>query len=316
MKNTVLFLALFTLGTILSAEEWKTSRRSLWEAEGENHYSCNLSGTEKKWNVIGLKKDLEPEKFYRLSFFSKGECPKDSLRIGIIRADKNRLNFRADLRKNWTKHQQIFYSKAGGLAELIFSLPKNKKCTAEIRGIELAEVPESELTGNLYPEGDAEDSAIGTGNWNLLSHELPDLLSIEPNKDFLAGEWNFALKISPVKKGAVGIKSRYIPITPGKKYRFSFWAKANRKTGLHYIISLWSPEKHSGKHFWKRSLAVLSTEWMPYSMEVEIPDDLEKYPDLAGRILYLCFRVPNNQETAEIRLDDIVFEETDGTKAK
>ena len=52
MKNTVLFLALFTLGTILSAEEWKTSRRSLWEAEGENHYSCNLSGTEKKWNVI------------------------------------------------------------------------------------------------------------------------------------------------------------------------------------------------------------------------------------------------------------------------
>ena len=316
MKNTVLFLALFTLGTILSAEEWKTSRRSLWEAEGENHYSCNLSGTEKKWNVIGLKKDLEPEKFYRLSFFSKGECPKDNLRVGILRSDKNRLSFRTDLHQNWTKHQQIFYSKKGGLAELLFSLPKNKKCTAEIRGIELVKVPESELTGNLYPEGNAEDPEIGTGNWIMLNPELPDLLSIEPNKDFLAGERNFVLRVSPVKKGAVGIKSRYIPITPGRKYRFSFWAKANKKTGLHYIVSSWPPEKHSGKHFWKRRPAVLFTEWMPYSLEVEIPDNLQEYPDLAGRILTFSFRIPNNQENAEIRLDDIAFEEIDETKAK
>ena len=80
MKNTVLFLALLMLGTILSAEEWKTSRRSLWEAEGKNHYSCNLSGMEKGWNVIGWKKDLEPEKFYRLSFFARGKCPKRQLR--------------------------------------------------------------------------------------------------------------------------------------------------------------------------------------------------------------------------------------------
>ena len=51
-------------------------------------------------------------------------------------------------------------------------------------------------------------------------------------------------------------------------------------------------------------------------MEIEIPDNLKEYPDLAGRILTLSFRVPNNQETAEIRLDDIAFEEIDETKAK
>lgn len=309
MKKTVLFLVLLTLGTILSAEEWKPFRRSLWENEGKDHYRCNLSGTEKRWNVIGLKKDLEPERFYRLSFFAKGEYPKGNLQIGIIRADKNRLSFRTDLHQNWTKHQQIFYSKKGGPAELLFSFPKNKKCGAEIRGIELERVPESELTGNLYPEGDAEDPETGAGNWTLLSQELPEFLSVEPNQDFLAGERNFVLKFSPVKKGAAGIKTRYLPITPGRKYRLSFWAKANKKTGLHYIISLWPPEKHSGKHFWKQNQAVLSPEWRPYSMEAEIPNDLKEYPDLAGRILYLCFRVSNNQEAAEIRLDDIVFEE-------
>ena len=51
-------------------------------------------------------------------------------------------------------------------------------------------------------------------------------------------------------------------------------------------------------------------------MEVEIPDNLKEYPDLAGRILTFSFRIPNNQETAEIRLDDIVFEEIAETKAK
>ena len=72
------------------------------------------------------------------------------------------------------------------------------------------------------------------------------------------------------------VNREYFPIEHGKKYKFSFWMRADSPLSMSFAFDGGSSELHKKlgadyRHWWKETHAEISEQWKEYSAVIKIP---------------------------------------------
>ncbi len=129
----------------------------------------------------------------------------------------------------------------------------------------------------------------------------PEALKLRPDSAFGVGR-----SVLVLKKEARYL-TRFLPVTPGKTFEFSFRARAAQPVRLLTAVSCWSPYGHRGKHLVFFRPFEIEPGWRNFRCRVTFPDSAAEHPDLADRMVALDFQLP--PDSPEILLDDLRFTE-------
>lgn len=277
-----------------------------WErAAAPGGYLIRYDG--KGWPKLNAKLPVTPGKFYRFLFESRGEGGP-AFQIVVTRSGK-RSHTGVSCDSRWTKHEFNVYAADAASLQFALVVDPGKSGVIEVRNVQWHELTDEDLRGNLLSDGDMENGNAVPADWNKIRESPEFVATIVENDNYLAGEKSMLFPLTPLKQGVWGMTSRYLPVEPGKRYLFSFWAKAEKSVLIRAGVSLWDPFGHVGKHFNEIGSFPLTPEWKKYEFSVTIPEDPAAYPDVSGRMVQLVWMCWDKNADTQVRLDDLRFEQ-------
>ncbi len=174
-----------------------------------------------------------------------------------------------------------------------------------LRNIRLERVPQE--TGRNLLALETFDVGAPTSGWmpvHYLGNDFPG--GVEKISHAPAGAR--CLRLAPIGEKRSAVISPLLPIIPGRTYRISFWAMAEKpEQTLTVSILAWTPWGHKGKIcYGARNLFGLSESWAPYTFDLQFSSDVKQFPDLADGFCYIRLTGPSRQ-AGGLLIDHVSF---------
>ena len=304
MRKEFISMLLLAGCGVIGAELSMTCRGGWEKSADSGKYVIRYNGKGRP--RLNAELPVTPGKFYRLLFESRGEgVPR--FQVVVTRGGK-RFYTGIPYDDHWMKHELNVYVADASVLQLDLGVDPGEQGRIEVRNVQWKELADEDLRGNLLTDGDMENGNVVPADWGKIRESPKFAAMIVENDGYLAGEKNMLFPLTPLKEGAWGMTSRYLPVVPGKRYVFSFWAKAEKEVSISAGVSLWNPFGHSGKHFNEVGRFTMTPEWKKHEFAVTIPADPSIYPDIAGRMVQLVLLCWNRNADTQVRFDDLRFE--------
>ncbi len=316
MKKRICFMAMAAMvaGMALRAAELQITPQSPWravkEGSGKTGYALQYSG--KGWANLGISAAVKPETHYRLTWMMKStvEDKTGSMQLGLDAGGNH--NYSYALSSGWSAYTAYFFSGKADTVKLRLYTNPGEPREINVKDIQLTAVTPEMLASNLLSGGDFENCSGLPVDWGK-SYGTPSLMAkISENQDFLSGKQSMEMEIdmAGADKGNGGITSIYLPVIPGRKFEFTFWAKADAETTISASIDCWSPVKHTGKHFYRSERFKVTTEWKSFTVTLPISTDIAAYPDLQNQLTRLSLSW-NKTVPAKVLIDGATFRQVE-----
>lgn len=279
-----------------------------WKNIDDNGVRCFiLEHSGKSRPRLSFSAGIKPDTFYKVTWKLKSSV-LDSLPSLFLEIKLNKELYlqHYHLSREWSNYTGFFYSDSAVKANLSLSvyLPASKKIMVKDLAIEEI-APNGNLTKNILPDGNFENSTQFSKNWNAGPAAVKNINVISTAQPFIAGEKSMELRFDGRGSGT-GVKSIQLPVIPGKEIELKFWAKAERQYVITGGFQAWLAMGHKGKHFFKRKQFRVTPEWKEYSIKGKISEDFQEYPDLKSRLVFIFFDGSKGQP-CKVWFDDVKF---------
>lgn len=306
MKKFFLSATSFACMLCSVAGEW--SFGAPWYKEADNVFRVEYTGTG--WSGMRRELKLQPDTFYRISGEIQGASNDEpALGISVELTEKRQASGEFYSGKAWTPCVLYFYNREGTSAICRVYAKGKQPLTLRMRNFQVEKLTAEDLTGDLLPDGDFEQSERIPSFWRNAWRAKEYRGAIVPNAGFPAGTRNLEISFVPASEDASGLRSHLIPIQPGCKYEWRFWART--ETAEEYtiacLIQVW-PQfgPHTGTHIYKLSKLKVTPEWNEYAILLAVPENDGSVPDLGDCTANL--QIGGDPESAcKVRFDDMSF---------
>jgi len=299
--TALLFGAVYAADPMPTAVEAKAA--APWVKPAPDAFKLAYDG--KNYPGIAITAPLVANTFYRLTFEAQSNVKEQYLTFSV---KGNRVNnYRCRLTDQWVKYQLIFYA-ADPLPALTLLPVPGQPSQIEIKNIAVSALSEADFTANLLFDGDFESGNAAPAAWVAAYKTENYPGEIIDNTDFAASAKNLRIDFAKQDKSLPGLESVHVPLRPGKSYQLSFWGRAETDRVIVAAVVDAYAQQHSGEHFYKQSKLVFSPMWQKYNLNLTVPADTAKYPDLLDRTGRIRLSATTG-EPAAVRVDDIVFTE-------
>ncbi|MBN8216874.1 MAG: hypothetical protein J0L75_09545 [Spirochaetes bacterium] len=289
-----------------AAKGLEADPQSPWEKEGDA-FRIEHDGSR----VVALKgsAEVEAETYYQIRWRMKASIddprPSASILVGVGEFGNSQNAY--VVADGWNEYSFFFYSGSASRIDYALQTAPSSAKRLEVRGLSLEKIPAGRFADNLVPDG----LFLAALKFPVLFQPIKENTNLAarlvPAPDFLAGEQCIRLSLDNPGSKPSAMESAYLPMIPGKSFRFTFWARADVDVVLNNFLNGWSMYRHSGGHWYKGTPFKIGPDWNEYSYVVDIPGDLAVYPDLAGRMLKINFSAKKRDEKGSIWISGIRF---------
>jgi len=298
----------FFAAVVLLAAELKVTPQQPWQSvkteSGNGEFVIKYPGTG--WPALSFTAPVMPGRHYQISWQMKSSIADTANPVQLAIDTGAPMVYGYPVTGGWGSYSAFFFSDKSVTAKCrIFINPGPAKEMA-VRNLKITEVSPESFAENLLPNGDFEADQGGPVLWTKSYGTERYPARIVENQDFLAGSRSLVINFAATSANSEGLTSIYLPVLPGKKFELSFWAKADRENVLNASAEIWSPVKHTGKHFYKTGSFKLSDNWRKYEVILDIPANVADYPDLQCRLIRLKLSGVKSAGYA-VSVDNIVF---------
>lgn len=274
-----------------------------WVKTGPDAFKLVYDG--KNYPTLTIAAPLAADTVYRISFEAKSSLDEQYFTVSVKGDRAN--NYRCRLTGNWAKYQYYAYSGATPPAVALLPVP-GQSSQIEIKNITASALTEADFAANLMFDGDFESGNPAPAMWVAAYKTETYPGEIVDNVDFVAGVKNLRINFGKQDKNLPGLESVFVPLRPGKSYQLSFWARSETDRATIAVVVDAFALQHSGEHFYKQTKFTFTPVWQKFTLDLAVPADTAKYPDLLGRTARIRFSATGG-DPAAIRVDDIVFSE-------
>ncbi len=282
--------------------------RPPWTRSGDRAFALRYSGSG--WPTLQITAPWERNTFYRVDFEAKADVAEKFMSLKVKGGRERNYKWRCS--DGWSAYRMYIYAGEGGIQSLSLLPEPGPPAAVELRNLAVTPMTEQELQVNLLPDGDFESGSPIASHWLAAYKTEPFPGSIVRNTDYLAGEKNLRIAFAGQEKTRPGLESLFLPMRPGKRYRLSFWARSTGDDATVSAIVDTFALNHAGSHFYQQKRFIADRQWREFSVDVAIPTDTVKYPDLleeTGRIRFHAV----NADPQTVLFDDIRFAEQPAT---
>lgn len=306
-KKTVILACVLSLATlkITNAEDLNLVASPGWteSAEGQTAgYMLNFPG--KGWYNITFSESVAPNTFYRLSWkLGSSEEEKEANFELSLDIGGKAGGFFYVINSEPSDCVAYFYSGDATSVSGKFVVHRGGAKSISLSEVKLTAVSPQELGENLIPEGSFEHSRGIPANWRSMVGDDSSPCVIGDSQNFLSGERSMEVSLA---EGQRNFRSVQMPVEPGKDVELKFWAKAEHETLLSVALQAWSPFGHRGEHYYKLEKIRIGTDWQEYVINVNVSDDISRFPDLEEKMMFVCIEGEASQDV-KVWFDDFSF---------
>lgn len=310
--STLLFL--FVPGLLLTASASETVFRSdfarqkwltapAWTIRGNTATATQEPG---KWPAAATAVPLEADTFYECTFRYKTSgptAPDDEISLNL----HTKYQFAYPPSADWTTAKAFFYSKEASKGNLTIRLSGKSPFRVEVKDIELKKLASTDLERiqiDFEQDGGPAPAFFRKHDWKNAAGRL----ELADAEDHVEG--GKAMKIEYQAKAGtrtgLAVYSHVLPVEPEKKYRLSFWGKAETQTPLSFGVDGYVHGQ--SKHWYAHRQIGLSSQWKKYSLEFTGPS-LAVHPQMEKRTAYLNFSFPATENSNALFLKSVTLEQ-------
>lgn len=321
MLRTI-FLCLLTISACAISADLEIKPDQPWKVgESKNGPVYTIAYQGSGWPGLKFRNAIEADSFYRLTWRMSANIKKPEQNITFnFKTPAGNGNYSYPISDTTGFYYAYVYSTTA--AEMVGSILINPgsslNCTLD--SLTFSKLTPEELEGNLLLGGDFESEDNVTMSWSLTnSTNSATEMRIENNPDFLSGKKCMAVSFRKDSSGAFsGVQTKRVPVILGKEYEVKFWVKAEEDFPFVATAQAWSVYSHKGGHFYKSARFKATKDWQEFSFKIAIPQDVEKFPDLADRTVSININPGKGADEMKFFLDNISFKPTDsaGTQNK
>ena len=306
MKKTLVMFAAGMIPAVMAAATVTLQPISpQWKKTSDHSASIDYKGN-RVWPALKLVpgEALKPNTLYRITFEAKSSSPELIFCMfdSVLNGKKQGLYTTFFPTKDFKKYTCYFNSgetPAMGNPRIYFN--PSKAFQMKVKDVKLDEMTGELLYGqNLLSWGDFEND----NTFRPFAKDMKDRIKID-DSDVKSGKKSLLLDCVQGKKTM--ITSVLIPAIPGKEIEVKFFAKSADAARIRVNFNWWAP---GGKHCDKSFYFTLENEWKEYTLNFQVPEDVEKRPVLR-RNLMSSFSIEGQCLTkdgdAKIYIDDISY---------
>lgn len=164
-------------------------------------------------------------------------------------------------------YRNFLYAEKDGFETIRLYLNPGAKQQLQFRNCKVKKWDGGSTTENLLPNGDFENGHASSV-WTIGSWGDPASGGIiTPTSDFIQGKQSLKM-LTPAPKKVNPLVSVFLPVREKSKLRLTFWAKADTPQGVRLNFDF---GKQHGKHLYKLKTFSITSDWLEYEFEYEIP---------------------------------------------
>jgi len=278
-----------------------------WRPAGDRAFVADYPGSG--YASLNFKTASEAGCFYRISWLmSSGAKGADQRATLNVSSDNGRFSFDSFPEERKIPFYDYVFSEKGGDLNFTLSIAASQRRVFEAKDVCVVKMKESELfQSNLLLDGDFEGPGDAPASWAKSDPSLKALeLRISPNPEFLAGKRCLCIDFKKEANGSIGgVNSLRLPLVPGSEYELKLWAKADKTLMFNAGVQAWSVYGHKGSHFAEKRNFKINEEWRKLSFKFVVPNDLNKYPDLAKDRTAFIYLKDADKEEAKVFIDNV-----------
>jgi hypothetical protein len=299
-------LSILLMALPAGAKELEVSPQAPWEKQGDA-FVIQYDGSASA--ALKGSAEVEAETYYQIRWRMKASIDDArasfSILVGVGEFGSSR-NFYV-VADAWNEYSFFLYSGSATRVDAAFQPAPSAAKRLELRGISIEKIPASRFSQNLVPDGLFTAAAKFPVLFQPVKENTNLAATLVPVTDFLAGEQCVKLRLANIGSKPSAMESAYLPMIPGKSFRFTFWAKADVEVVLNTFLNGWSMYRHSGGHWYKGTPFKIGPDWNEYSYVVDIPQDFAAFPDLRARTVKMNFSAKKWDEKGAIWISGIQF---------
>jgi len=281
-----------------------------WKSLGGGAYSLDFSAPAKGELSFGAR--AEPESFYKISCLASSNlsCAEADLVFKLSAGAKASHSGRMTSAKPAVFYQYVYVDKADSLNMALF-FNQGAPRSFEVKSLAIEKLRQKDLDGNLLVDGDFESPGDRPVSWVKRYQTKRSEASIAPDPEFISGKRCMAVDFRTEANGALGgFESICLPVRLGGKYELKLWAKSEKPFAFSLGVQAWSIFGHKGGHFHSNADFRAKPEWKLFSLRIEVPKDLSKYPDLADRSVSITINGLGGEPETRVLFDNISLSPT------